>query len=149
MRPRTRCQISPRPTGGGSRVRPAPPGPRGGRRRGWGRARARGVGGVRTRGLAPAAGMASNVRDLAKYVAMQFRTGPAGGAQVLSGASLREMQRVHWLNPGWPAGRGIGFQVRRAGERTLVGHGGSLPGMRTQVTFDARDKIGVIVLTNA
>ena len=107
------------------------------------------IGGVQTRGLAPAAGMASNVRDLAKYVAMQFRTGPAGGAQVLSGASLREMQRVHWLNADWQGGQGIGFQVRRAGDRTLVGHGGSLPGMRTQITFDAKDKIGVIVLTNA
>jgi CubicO group peptidase (beta-lactamase class C family) len=107
------------------------------------------ISGVQTRGLAPAAGMASNVRDLAKYVALQFRTGPAGGAQVLSGASLREMQRVHWLNPDWQGGQGIGFQVRRAGDRTLVGHGGSLPGMRTQITFDARDKIGVIVLSNA
>ena len=103
---------------------------------------------MQTRGLAPAAGMASNVRDLAKYVAMQFRTGPQA-CQVLSGASLREMQRVHWLNPDWQGGQGIGFQVRRAGDRTLVGHGGSLPGMRTQITFDARDKIGVIVLTNA
>jgi CubicO group peptidase (beta-lactamase class C family) len=107
------------------------------------------ISGVQTRGLAPAAGMASNVRDLAKYVAMQFRTGPAGGAQVLSGASLREMQRVHWLDPDWQGGQGIGFQVRHAGNRTLVGHGGSLPGMRTQITFDARDKIGVIVLSNA
>ena len=105
--------------------------------------------GVRTVALAPAAGMASNVRDLAKYVALQFRGGPAGGAQVLSGASLREMQRVHWLQPDWQGGQGIGFAVRRAGERTLVGHGGWLPGMRSQITFDVRDKVGVVVLTNA
>ena len=59
------------------------------------------------------------------------------------------MQRVHSLNPDWQGGQGIGFQVRRAGDRTLVGHGGSLPGMRTQITFDARDKVGVIVLSNA
>jgi D-alanyl-D-alanine carboxypeptidase len=107
------------------------------------------LGTVQTRGLAAAAGMVSNVRDLSKYVVLQFRTGAAGGAQVLSGASLREMHRVHWLNADWQSGQGIGFQVRRAGERTLVGHGGWLPGMRTQVTFDVKDKVGVIVLTNA
>ena len=105
--------------------------------------------GLRTRGLAPAAGMVSNVRDLAKYVAMQFRTGPAGGAQVLGGASLREMHRVHWLNADWQGGQGLGFQVRRADDRTLVGHGGWLPGMRSQISFDMKDKVGVIVLTNA
>ncbi|HEV8437654.1 MAG TPA: serine hydrolase domain-containing protein [Methylomirabilota bacterium] len=105
--------------------------------------------GQRTAGLAPAAGMASNVRDLAKYVALQFRSGPEGGAQVLSGSSLREMQRVHWLNPDWQGGQGLGFAVRRVGERTLVGHGGWLPGMRSQITFDVRDKVGVVVLSNA
>jgi D-alanyl-D-alanine carboxypeptidase len=103
----------------------------------------------RTAALAPAAGMASNVRDLSKFIALQFRSGPAGGTQILSGASLREMQRVHWLNPDWQGGQGIGFAVRRAGERTLVGHNGWLPGMRSQITFDARDKVGVIVLSNA
>ena len=101
------------------------------------------------RGMAPAAGMASSVKDLAKYVAMQFRAGPAGGGQVVSGATLFEMHRVHWLNPDWQSGQGIGFSVRHVGDRTLVGHAGILPGMRTQLTFDPKDKIGVIVLTNA
>jgi len=99
--------------------------------------------------MAPAAGMASSVKDLAKYVAMQFRAGPAGGGQVVSGATLFEMHRVHWLNPDWQSGQGIGFSVRHVGDRTLVGHAGILPGMRTQLTFDPKDKIGVIVLTNA
>ena len=101
------------------------------------------------RGLAPAAGMASSVTDLSRYVTLQFRTGPTGGNQVVSGATLAEMHRVHWLNPDWQSGQGIGFSVRRVGERTLVGHGGVLPGMRTQITFDPKDKIGVIVLMNA
>ncbi len=89
--------------------------------------------GQRTRSLTPAAGMMSNVRDLSRYLALQFRNRPAGGAQILSGASLLEMQRVHWLNPDWQGGQGLGFQVRRAGDRTVVGHGGWLAGMRTLV----------------
>src|SRR5262249_55251156 len=90
------------------------------------------------RGMAPAAGMASSVKDLAKYVAMQFRTGPAGGGQVVSGATLFEMHRVHWLNPDWQSGQGIGFSVRHVGDRTLVGHAGIPPGMRTQLTLDPK-----------
>src|SRR5262249_13489177 len=58
------------------------------------------------RGLAPAAGMMSSVTDLSRYVALQFRAGPDGGNQVLSGATLAEMHRVHWLNPDWQSGQG-------------------------------------------
>src|SRR5579859_241168 len=45
-------------------------------------------------GYTPAAGFVSSVDDLAKLVELQFRDGKAGGAQILSGPSLREMQRV-------------------------------------------------------
>lgn len=101
------------------------------------------------RGIGPAANMASNVEDLAKFVMLQFRGGPRQGKQVLAGTSLREMHRVHWLNEDWAAGRGIGFYVWRAHGRTWVGHGGALLGYRTELQFAPADKIGVIVLTNA
>jgi CubicO group peptidase (beta-lactamase class C family) len=43
----------------------------------------------------------------------------------------------------------LGFALERDGERTLVGHGGSLAGYRTQITISPEEKIAVIVLTNA
>ena len=101
------------------------------------------------RGIGPAANMAANVEDLAKFVMLQFRSGPRQGQQVLAGSSLREMHRVQWLNDDWSAGRGIGFYVWRLHGRTLVGHGGSLPGYRTDLQCATADKVGVIVLTNA
>jgi CubicO group peptidase (beta-lactamase class C family) len=97
----------------------------------------------------PAGSIASNVQDLAKFVSFQFRDAPAGAAQILSGSTLREMHRVHWLRPDWLSGWGLGFQVSRVGEQVRVGHGGALPGHRTQVSFSPEDKIGVIILTNA
>ena len=97
----------------------------------------------------PAGNLASNVADLAKFLALQFRDGEAGGAQILKGATLREMHRVHWLRDDWKSGWGLGFSVRRVGEQTRVGHGGSLPGHRTQVELAHDIKLGVIVLTNA
>lgn len=102
-----------------------------------------------TKGIAPAANLSSNVEDLAKFMMLQFRDGKPGGAQILRGATLREMQRIHWLRPDWRGGSGLGFQIRRAGSQTRVGHGGSLGGYRTQIEFVPEDKLGVIVLTNS
>jgi CubicO group peptidase (beta-lactamase class C family) len=101
------------------------------------------------RGLTAAASMTTSVRDLARFAMLQFRDGPAGGAQVLRGRTLREMHRVHWLEPDWEAGWGLGFRVLRRGGRTHVGHAGSLRGYRTEMRLCPEQRLGVIVLTNA
>ena len=101
------------------------------------------------RGITPAANMTTCVSDLARFAMLQFRDGPAGGAQILRGSTLREMQRVHWLEPDWEAGWGLGFRIARTKGKTYVGHGGSLRGYRTIVHLCPADRIGVIVLTNA
>jgi D-alanyl-D-alanine carboxypeptidase len=101
------------------------------------------------RGLTAAANLASNVEDLARFASLQFRDGPAGGAQILKGSTLREMQRIHWLRPDWKSGQGLGFAIRRVGEQVRFGHGGSVPGHRTQIEMAPEAKLAVIVLTNA
>jgi len=101
-------------------------------------------------GVRPAGNLASNVEDLAKFVMLQLRDKPAaGGAQILKGSTLREMHRVQWLRSDWRSGWGLGFSIRRVGDQVRIGHGGSLPGHRTQIEIAAADKLGVIVLTNA
>lgn len=101
------------------------------------------------RGISPAANMSTTVEDLARFASLQFRDGPVGGAQILKGSSLREMHRVQWLNPDWKMGWGLGFQVRRRGEQTLIEHGGSVPGFRTQLSICPEDKLAFVVFTNA
>ena len=101
------------------------------------------------RGITPAANMTTCVSDLARFAMLQFRDGPAGGAQILRGSTLREMQRVHWLEPDWEAGWGLGFRIVRTRGKTYVGHGGALRGYRTIVHLCPADRLGVIVLTNA
>jgi D-alanyl-D-alanine carboxypeptidase len=96
-----------------------------------------------------ASNFASTVEDLAKYASLQFRRGPAGGAQILKGSTLAEMQRIHWLQPDWQSGRGLGWGIGRRDGLTRVGHGGSVPGHRTQLTFAPSEKFAVIALTNA
>lgn len=104
---------------------------------------------VDTRGITAAANMTTSVTDLARFAMLQLRDGAADGAQILRGSTIREMQRVHWLEPDWQAGWGLGFRIQRAGGKTSFGHGGSLPGYRTLLRIWPADKLAVIVMTNA
>lgn len=100
-------------------------------------------------GIGPAANMTTCVSDLARFAMLQFRDGPAKGAQVLSGSSLREMQRIHWLEPEWQAGWGLGFRIERIEGKTWIGHGGALRGYRSHLHCCPADKIAFVVLTNS
>jgi CubicO group peptidase (beta-lactamase class C family) len=102
-----------------------------------------------TRGIAPAAGFASNVPDLAKFAMWQFRLLSDHGPEVLRASTLREMQRVQWVDPDWKTTWGLGFVVLRDKDRTFVGHDGLCPGYRTQLLLEPRTKLAVIVLSNA
>ena len=103
---------------------------------------------VDARGMAAATGVTSTVEDLAKFISAQFRRGPRGPGQIVSGGSWREMLRVRSVEENWTAGTGLGFDVKRVKDRTYIGHGGGYPGNTTQTLIQLDDKVGVIVLTN-
>jgi CubicO group peptidase (beta-lactamase class C family) len=103
----------------------------------------------RVRGIAPAAGYASTVEDLAKFASWQFRLLEHGGTEILAANTLREMHRVHWLDPDWKTTWGLGFSVWRNDDKTFVGHGGSCPGYRTHLLLRPQEKFAAIFMTNA
>ena len=80
-----------------------------------------------------------------------FRAFSGKENRVLSGRTLREMQRVHWVDENWNAKshRGLGFDVWRERNRTFVGHGGGCPGYRTHLSLDPKQKVAAIVMINA
>lgn len=102
-----------------------------------------------TRGITAAAGFTSSVKDLARFASWQFRLLDEGGDDVLSGNTLREMHRVHWVDADWETTWGIGFAVSQIEEMTVVGHDGGCPGYITDFRMVPKDNIAVIVLTNA
>jgi CubicO group peptidase (beta-lactamase class C family) len=104
---------------------------------------------VDARGMASATGMTSTVEDLAKLVSAQFRSGPRGGKQILSSASMREMFRIRNIEQNWSSGYGLGFGLSRIRDQTWIGHSGGYPGYLTRTIFQLNDKLGVIVLTNS
>lgn len=102
------------------------------------------------RGIAPAAGYASTVEDLARFASWQFRLLAKGGTEVLNANTLREMHRVHWIDQlDFTNAYGLGFAVWRADEKTFVGHGGSCPGFRSEVLLKPDERVAAIFMANA
>jgi CubicO group peptidase (beta-lactamase class C family) len=102
-----------------------------------------------TRGIAPAAGFASTVDDLARFASWQFRALAGNDDTVLDRRTLREMHRPHWVDPDFETFWGLGFAVAKEGDRVFVSHGGSCPGFRTAFVLEPETKVGVIVMANA
>jgi len=102
-----------------------------------------------TRGITPAAGFTSSVNDLGNFASWQFRLLEEGGSEVLDANTLREMHRIHWLDAdhGWQYG--LGFEIWKVGDITVVGHGGGCPGYITNILMTTKEEIAVIALTNA
>ena len=101
-----------------------------------------------TRGITPAAGFASTALDLARFASWQFRLLDGESDEVLDGNTLREMQRVHWMENDWSVARGLAFGVYRIGGRTLTGHAGDCPGFNTRLFLDPVSKYAVITMAN-
>jgi CubicO group peptidase (beta-lactamase class C family) len=127
----------------------------------WGKKMAVGYGAIkrdRTRdqialfdakGIKAAAGYSSTVEDLARFASWQFRLLNTGKTEILKASTLKEMHRVHWIDPDWKTSWGLGFSVSQVGEKTIVGHGGSCPGYRTTISIDAKEKMAFVVMINS
>ena len=101
------------------------------------------------KGIAPAAGYASTAEDLGRFASWQFRLLQHQSKEVLDPNTLREMQRVHWVDPDFETTWGLGFVVDRSDGTTFVGHDGACPGYRTSLLTQPDERIAVVVMTNA
>lgn len=97
-------------------------------------------------GFEASANFASSINDLVKYAA--FHLG-ANESEVLSPHSLRDMHRIHWLEPSWSEGYGLGSMQYKLGDWSISGHAGGYPGYLTGFTMCREHKLALIVLTNA
>ncbi len=92
------------------------------------------------------ANIASSVNDLVKYA--RFHT-LKSKPSILSVHSLRDMHRIHWVNPRWDGGYGLGIDVFKVKDWVISGHSGGYNGYLTWFTVCQKHNTGVIVLTNA
>jgi len=99
--------------------------------------------------LTPAAGFTSTAEDLAKFAMWQIRLLESSKTEVLQTNTLKEMQRVHWLDPDWETTRGLGFGLYRDDGVTFAGHSGECPGYQTSVMLQAKDQIATVFMVNS
>lgn len=100
-------------------------------------------------GINAAAGYSSTVVDLGRFAAWQFRVLNGGQKELLKTATLKEMQRVQWVNPDGKLTWGLGFAVEQLNDKTYVGHGGSCPGYRSSLLMNNKAKLATAVMINA
>lgn len=102
---------------------------------------------INTHAMSPATGFYSNAEDLCAYFTAQM----TGSGKLLSDESKKEMQKAAWLaeNTRDKEEYGLGYEIEYVNDRRLLGHGGGFPGHITKSYFDPKDKLVVIVLTNA
>lgn len=96
--------------------------------------------------MAAAGQLWATLDDLGRFAA--FLVGDTG--DVLDAATLEEMTvpaGVDSSAAGWSA-YGLGVQVLRVDGRTLVGHGGSMPGFLAGVFVDREERTGAVSLAN-
>lgn len=99
-------------------------------------------------GLAPCGQLYSSVEDLARWIALQFRTGGNDREPVLAGTTLEEMHRPQFLEPDWSVAYCLGWRATRTGDHVYQGHGGGLPGFASYLLFSKPHRLGVILLSN-
>lgn len=98
--------------------------------------------------IAGQGGITSSVRDLARYVSMQFRT-DLESAGPISGSSLREIQRPQRQRGSPTSQIGYGwFIVNSRSVGRYLYHDGFNGGHSSWVGFSPAHKVGVIVLVN-
>jgi hypothetical protein len=87
------------------------------------------------------------VADLLRFAA--FHMGPPREQEhVLSPASVRLMQQPHTVAGSFADAYGFGWALRRFGDTTVVGHGGSTNGFRAQLSLVPARGLALAVLTN-
>ena len=104
------------------------------------------MGEIATHGLAPAAGLVSNVGDLCRYLTAQL----IGSKQLLTDQSKRAMQKIqHNRGKDEKLHYGLGYDIWQDGTHRQFGHGGGFSGQTTNIRMDPATKLGIVLLSNS
>ncbi|MYM36658.1 serine hydrolase [Duganella sp. FT94W] len=101
----------------------------------------------------PDGGVRTSVSDLSAFFIALLNGGAYRGVRILTPAAAAEMQRFQFTAANRPAN--VSLQKKNSGifwqsmfDVTKVGHGGSDPGIKTEMLADLSGEVGVILFTN-
>jgi CubicO group peptidase (beta-lactamase class C family) len=101
----------------------------------------------------PDGGVRTSVADLSKFFIALLNEGEHQGVRILSKAAAREMLRFHFTESNKPdnvilAEKNSGIFWQSKYDVTRMGHGGTDPGLKTEMLADLSGQIGVILFSN-
>lgn len=101
----------------------------------------------------PDGGVRTSVSDLAKFFIALLNGGEYQGARILDAGMTAEMLRFQFPDgrrpenyPATEGNSGLFWRTKNNGQR--IGHGGSDPGLRTEMVSDLAKEVGVILFIN-
>jgi CubicO group peptidase (beta-lactamase class C family) len=101
----------------------------------------------------PDGGVRTSVSDLSKFFIALLNDGVYEGTRILDKRSVEEMLRFQYTNSNKPDN--VGLEERNSGifwstkfNVTRIGHGGSDPGVQTEMLSNLSKDVGVILFTN-
>jgi CubicO group peptidase (beta-lactamase class C family) len=109
--------------------------------------------------LGPAGSLNSSALDIAQWIRLQLGSGVYRGQRLLSDSVMDEMHtpqmvirmskqtREMFTDTHFMA-YGLGWSLRDYHGRKVVGHGGAIDGMRTEIGMVPEERLGVVVLAN-
>jgi CubicO group peptidase (beta-lactamase class C family)/D-alanyl-D-alanine dipeptidase len=97
-------------------------------------------------GMTPAGSLYSTVLDLGHFLSALFAGGQWAGNRIVEAATLREMWKPQFPQPGDKEGVGIGFRLSQLNGHQLIGHGGAIYGFATELEGLPDDKLGVVTV---
>ena len=105
--------------------------------------------------IAPAGGLHSNVKDLARWVTLHLNGGRFGDMTLISPAALQEMHAPQTIVPGAPESNesliytcGLGWNIVPYRGHYYISHDGGVEGYTSVVGFFPREKVGIVILSN-
>ncbi len=103
-----------------------------------------------------AGGLFSTLSDMARWLEVHINNGKLDGRQLLPAKAVLESHKVlATTTQNSQSGRGIrqigyglGWQVAVRGQDTLLMHGGGFTGYATHMSFNPKERVGVVVMAN-
>jgi CubicO group peptidase (beta-lactamase class C family) len=97
----------------------------------------------------PAGGVWTSANDLIRYVQLELAQGKLpNGRQLVSAESLLERRKPQ-ISTGEDSAYGMGLSVETQYKVTVVHHGGSMAGYKSDIMFLPDYGVGAVILTNA
>jgi len=101
---------------------------------------------------APAGGINSNVKDVAKWIRMQMNGGSFDGKQLITRQSVQHMHTPETVVPSTPPVTRQyycqGWVYREACPYPIIWHNGGTSGSKTMIAFIPQAGVGIVVLSN-